>query len=285
MKKSLQSGRAMPIVRIWLTAGVLTAAVVLVLAHAGHSFHSRELGGLRVPEIAFVGTSLMDFAVPPRGPASDYLSLGDPDDRSVRLTRTGGLDGDVHRLARACVDAGVRVTVVQVEPFLLRFDVGESLPRATRFADDLRAGLRWILGRRPPTPADVIEAEAGQDRQFDGVMSEVLPENIDVRVFRNGGELKRLINDSKAGGRTLVFVAMPRAESAARALGESFEQTFRDNLRWLEREFGAEVWRPAVFWPDDHFWDQAHLNRRGRARFVKSIQERLAGLAPDGSEP
>jgi hypothetical protein len=296
MSASKPQSPHVPLLLIWSGAFALAAIGAALVHGPAPDFYNLHRLRSPVPDIAFVGTSLMRCAVPFDEPLSFYQPSANPRGRTVRITRNSESPANTVKTLNACVKARASLILVQTEPFLLYFDFSKFLPdpsqnpphsnlwlaRTSEFSDRLRRGLR--LSMRLPTPGG-DNAPALDDplmhQTFDGLQIPYKPEiidevGIDLAGMEVGPELHQVIATAKKNHVRVVFVAMPRSDSAARALGESFEQKFSENLRRFATEFSVEVWRPAVSWPDSYFFDHAHMNQRGRTAFVSAVQAWLA---------
>ena len=69
----------------------------------------------------------------------------------------------------------------------------------------------------------------------------------------------------------LVFLAYPMSKAAAERLGEGFLDDQRRALALAEQRLGVPVFGNTAVWPDRYFVDNAHLNRKGRERFLGEL--------------
>lgn len=283
---------SMPAARIWLSA-LAIAACGLVYAWPrpeppaqveDDAYFRFDRLTNPSPALVFVGTSLMSAAVPYDRPAQDFASSFTPSARTVRIIRHGHDGPAMIRILNRCVEARPSMIIAQIEPFLMDLESAGFRARwmsdlkkfAKRTREELRSGRDKAVVAQPINPNDgEIESSRAQQR-FAAQPGLRGLKTIDLEELDGASELRELIRSARPKQVRLIFATMPRSASAAVVAGEEFEQSYSANLQKFETRFGVEVWRPAVSWPDEFFFDRSHVNVRGRKRFLEALRKKLA---------
>lgn len=228
-----------------------------------------------------IGTSLVFHAFPAEYPANDIFSVAKTHDRIIRVRMNDLSDLEALKPVRRAVDVGVKAIFVEIDPFLRDFHIDYELDarlRAVRdFSIRLRgAALQWL--RPPPviTNGGVMIDSPG-DKIYDGNIhgfADKYP--LYVHAPHDSSGIAETLAIGRRQGLNIVWVAMPRSQTAVSYLGPTFETAFTSQLQAFAAAFNATVWRPAIFWPNEFFVDDAHMNAAGRARFISELRRYVA---------
>jgi hypothetical protein len=275
------SGRSLALV--WLCAAALAAGSMIGLVTLTPDPQDPAVrkgdrpGG--PPFGVFVGSSLTRQAFPPEYPANEIVTTARAGEFIVRVARSNQTDDESIDRVRWALDAGVKLLLVEVDPLLRSFRSDEiSAPlRAIRdLSDQLRAAA--LEGMRA-LPGGVRDRNVRDMMQLDGVYDGNDRAALNYRPYahapRDPAAIAELMALARQQGAGIVWIAMPRSQTASEILGPAFETSFAMQLREFSAKFGA-LWRPAVSWPNAFFVDRAHLNAAGRARFIAELRHYVA---------
>jgi len=102
---------------------------------------------------------------------------------------------------------------------------------------------------------------------------------VTLRFPKEPDKLRSALRRANESRLRVVLLTFPRSETLVNYLGETDVRADNENMEAFAKLFGLSLWRVADAWPDDHFSDQAHMNARGRQRFVDAMRAKLA-VAP-----
>ncbi len=227
-----------------------------------------------IPYALMVGTSLFENALPPEHPAKDVFPSAPAEARMAATAFANQSEQRIIQVAQEAIEAGTSYIFIEINPFLLTM-------RFERIAISKHAGIRrWMSAGVRVFIESVRYASIWLITW--GRYGELLKEltlyyPADVRAPRDPTSIEAVLELARQRGTTVVWVAMPRSQSAIGFLGSRFEAIFADRLRAFASQFKAEVWRPTHAWPDTYFHDNAHLNAQGRELFMSALREYAAG--------
>ena len=263
---------------VW--AGALVIALVFIaLLAAGNEASSRS-PALPGADMAFIGSSLVRLAIPGDGPADGVFGDGR---RHVRLTRSGATPRELTDFLAEAVAAGVPEIYVEVQPYVrtLKSDYRPSSASLVSgfvaplemplwsFHRKIRASVLSWLGRNDQ-PDDSAQLEKIYDGSHEA-FSNFYP--VRFHPVREPEALIRALDEARHRGLRIVFMEMPLSQTLAGYLGEDFRREKATALHEFARNFDAEILSVASSWPDNHFSDRAHVNKVGRARFIRALQD------------
>lgn len=272
----LPESDSLPITRIWVAALVLLCVMLWglfnVASPASSTLESKV--DLHGDSVVAIGTSLMGRGLDWK---SDLLetAMG-----TKRLARNGMSPNVVLNIAEESLRQGARLMIIEAQPFLLN-------QRSFSWADPLNrfnGTLYKTLGRVFRRPALQIFGLKNRNSEVWIKDLEVDPTKVIDWERMKRHYPRRLIKDlhrerlldladaSARNGAQLLFVAMPISQSAAFYNGVEYREAFDLQLRRFGIEHGVEVWTPDFAWSDDHFFDRAHLNKKGRVRFTAELK-------------
>jgi len=246
---------------------------------------TRDVERLQPPPFGvFIGTSLVALALPAEQPAKDIFRTAEASDLFVRIASASLSDAEILERVRLAVRAGVKKIFVEIDPLLRTFRAEPKrvagLRRVRDFGDRLHNAARQWLGRGPPATNIGALIDSPGDTIYDGNIRELaLIYPVHVHAPRDPAAIAEALAIARRRGLDIVWVAMPRSQTAAAYLGPAFETAFSGQLQAFAAAFNATVWRPAIFWPNEFFIDQAHMNAAGRARFTSEFR-RYGASAP-----
>lgn len=249
---------------VWLCAVVIAAGGMAGLLRMAPYVEWRR----PPPFGVFIGTSLVQHAVPPVQPANDIFGTAEASDLFVRKSSPALSAVDTLDRVRHAVRIGVKRIFVEVDPLIRTRPIETSmLHDINNLSDRLRDAMREWLGRSRvwnDFPGDTI---------YDGNIRELAL--IPPATIHPPQDLAAIIDVlalASRQGLDIVWVAMPRPETTVTYLGPTFEIAFSGQLQAFASAFNAKVWRPAIFWPNELFIDRAHMNAAGRARFMSELR-------------
>ncbi len=276
---------------VWGAALVLAVGTGLALTRQGADSAIRTAAlpaALPAAPVVVIGSSLMAHVVPWHSDASHSL-LGDGR-AHVRWAIGAISEAQTLQLVAGALQRGARTVLVEVHP--LAFDFAFATPARDRtplaMAKDLKArtreaatGLRRLLNLSP-TPAPRLAVLDTEPDTLDH------PFKVPPRAFAYFYPLHlrepddpeawaALVQRARQQDAAIILVAPPRSRSAADAMGTAAGEALQRHLAALAQELGMPMFQPGPVWPDDHFVDHAHMNRRGRARFMQELARWRAG--------
>ncbi len=220
------------------------------------------------PRNIFIGSSLMEAAIPPR--SGTEAPLGFPHQRfSIR-----GIDE--HRLLMMAEAAASRADTIFIEAgsLLLEFGPPSAAWPASAifdFSDRVRDEVNSVWRTRRLD----LQREGQYLEQAYDIEADLAAGPADEPRLRTPAAMDRwrdlaLIMAEK-GGR-LILLDFPRSETAASRLDDEMRDGLPLLVRGLARELDVALFQPAPFWSDDHFADRAHMNARGRERYLRELR-------------
>lgn len=241
---------------------------------------------LRAAEVAFIGTSLTLQAVPLDAPPAGLLRDGR---RHLRLAISAGSEEQMTALLEGAVAAGVREIFVEANPYLHSFrerpwflgliaagwqeavhDFGRSIRDSIRgLVTETRRGTWSHVSQN-----DVLRAHGEYDGDTSD-LSRLYP--LRFHLPKDPARLMRVLAEARQQGRRIVFIVFPRSTTAAAYLGAELAREQARYVNLLAQRYEVEVWDLSGPWPDNHFYDQAHVNERGRERFLTILRQRYGG--------
>ena len=223
------------------------------------------------PYGVFIGTSLAENALPSGHPAHEIFATAGADDRIVTIASANQSETQILAQTRRSIDMGVKKIFVEINPFLLtlRFE-----RRALRNAARSRfvVGIRNLIGRSAVRLRTKVLAAVGLSAYAAELTELRIHYPATVRGPCNPQAIAAALHAARHRGLAVIWVVMPRSQRAADYLGPSFEAEFAEKLHWFAGLFEAEIWRPADFWPNEYFLDNAHLNAEGRTHFLQAMR-------------
>ena len=278
------------VLAVWVAAFALAVALMLLLPPAKLPLLVEALERDGAADV-FIGTSLIGFAVPPKGVGA----LGGTE-HHVRLYVSSLSERSALDLAEmALASRATRTIILEAYPFVrdFRYEVrgAKALGLLERGADrviltaqTLSTSTRMFLqqrlqGRDPLAP---FLAERPIDRPYSlkaATLENLYP--IHVRTPREEARLVALVRQATARGVEVILVAPPRSEAAVRLNGRARTASLQRAIQDLAIRLDVPVFAPVGPWPDSLFTDQAHLNRAGRERFLSALRQ-FGRTAHDG---
>lgn len=238
--------------------------------------------------VVVIGSSLMAHAVASHGDGNDSL-LGDGR-AHVRWALGAISEAQTLQLVAGALQRGARTVLVEVHP--LAFDFAFAT-RASEFqpltlANDFRrqsrqaaSGLRHLLKLSPPPAplqATLFPEPGNLDRLFrvsPRMLALFYP--LHLREPADPMAWAALVQRARQQNAAIILLAPPRSRSAADSMGPAAGEALQRHLAARAQELGVPMFQPGPVWPDDHFVDHAHMNRRGRARFMQELARWRAG--------
>ena len=269
---------------VWLSAIGLAGTTVTSLLLITPLPAVPPLPTFQPPPFAVIaGTSLVKRAFPADYSAAAFFPDAAPDDRIVRLAPSNQPNGGVVALLHRAANRGVRKVLVEVDP-LLRTMRSQEPSRITVLSGRLRYAALYAIEK---VTGFAIEDVTGFPKTatdepillvFNGDKRALAARSYGASVHspRDPAALRAALAEAKRRGTEVLWIAMPRSQAAAEVLGIGFETAFARELDGFARRFSAVVWRPAKFWPNELFIDQAHMNENGRARFIGELSRFLS---------
>lgn len=256
--------------------GPLALGIALLCAALWASEPARRFDGAAV---AVIGSSLGVHAMPARFQLNDGR-------RVRRIGLSVPSEDELLTLFDAAIDERPRDVLLEAAPFLADFAFeqpkGCKVP-ARAFRQTLWAGqlavvdrLRRLFGQR--TSLDGMREPLRLDRAQEidpAVMATFYPLTIHAPCLEE--RLERAVARAKAQGIRVTLVAYPRSPFGKARLGTEQERELTEATRQLANRLGLDLFAPTQGWSDAEFVDHAHLNARGRTRFMANLDAWLAG--------
>lgn len=218
----------------------------------------------------FVGSSMVTYAFPKQLAADELFPALEADNRIVRISSDNKLAAEIVQEVRRAAEAGVKRIFADIGPLLLsywsRLDTDNP--------DDPDLIEYPVRERRFGQPGCAVDP--GDNETLHHCVTVLYP----VRVHgpQQPDLVRQALEAAARCGAEVVWVCLPRSQFAATYLGPEFEKAFAARLQAFADNFGATIWRPAAFWPDDCFGDTAHMNPAGQARFLQEMRCHCARL-------
>jgi hypothetical protein len=263
---------------IWCAVLALGTVAAVALTALGED-HSAIFGDIPAPTVIVIGSSLMLHAVPPSGDGADSL-LGDGR-AHARLVMSNITEAQTVALLGLVLKTGVQTVLIEANALAFDFPSRAPVPDQGGFRPvvvmqsllDLSARAKASLSTLL-NPGRLATEAQNLDATF-MVQSDVLAKNypLHLRFPRNPEALEEVLKTAVATGVDLILIAPPRSQLAANAMGPQATETLRLHFQALARRLDLPLFQPAAVWPNDHFIDLAHMNRRGRARFMLELAQ------------
>lgn len=257
---------------IWGSAIALVLALALSLAGAlgiREPALAEQLGGLvdAGPRNVFIGSSLTEAAIPPRSAAEAPLGF------SHQRFSIRAID-EHHLLLMAEVAAAHADTIfIEAAPLLLEFDRPVAWPASALFdfSDRLRREVNTaVRSSRRNLQHDGQYLEQEYDAEAD--LAEDRADEPRLRTPTKMDQWRDLAGMMAQKKGRLILLDFPRSETAASRLDETTRDGLPLAVRALARELDVALFQPAPFWSDAHFADRAHMNARGRERYLRELR-------------
>lgn len=264
---------------IWALAALSSVAILVTLASLGRASASRIPETVNAPVVA-IGSSLLRYSIPPRGSAQQSL-LGDGAEH-VRLALDQITETEQMELLGIALSSRAKTILLEVNPLV--FDFRDQTPerhasrslserlaaRQRRFGEQVRSGLKTILGAAQTSPALVEAANLNLPNRISSAkLAAVYP--LSLHDPREEKTLKRLIEQAERQGATIVLLCPPRSQSAAEFMGPTAVETLRAHIQATADRLGLPMFAPAFAWPDTYYIDQGHMNWQGRRKFLDEL--------------
>nr|WP_271980089.1 hypothetical protein [Granulosicoccus sp.] len=272
-------------VRVW-AATLLLVVLVLYTLSLSSGFKPLEFN-LDGADVAAIGTSLIGSGLDRDG--SLLSSIAD----SRRLALFSATPIEILEISENSLTQHAKVIVIEAQPFLRLLKnhrrIHESswvLPidglnrSLNEFTKNLRNSIksifaltlqrktykygRWVRDRANDTSLTNLDVEK---------LERAYPPTIIPTPFAN--RLNRFLNAARDKNTRTLFVLMPISASASSYLGRDYLHSLEERFQKFSLDHDVEIWSPATIWADDYFWDHAHFNRLGRARFTKALRNYL----------
>jgi len=262
-----------PSSRMMALAWVAALLLVALLIGGTHVAAQNQL--IRLFEgrsTAFVGTSLMRYAVSNANDGSTILHLGKGS--FLRAGIPSASETQMLGLAQAAVEAQVGTLFIEVNPIVTRFALKNQgcglafrLEQLITFIEKVaRPTLkgRDFLNKYLAEPPGVDPSGLDQSR-----IAASYPLSFPPLCHEAGWRAL----SARARSTRIVLVAMPRSPLARELVGEADMAHFHSAATALAQDLGMQLYivDPAGTWESDLFLDQAHVNRRGSEKFLMAL--------------
>jgi len=258
--------------QLWLAwlLGPLALGVALVCAALWAPEPARRFDGA---EVVVIGSSLGVHAMPVRFRLSDGRHV-----RRIGLSVPG--EDELLTLFDAAIAERPQEILLEAAPFLADFAFEQ--PKGCQVP---ARGLRQALRSGQLSVVDRLRRLFGQRTSLDGMREPFhlnRAQEIDPMVMATfypltihqpclGERLERAVASAKAQGIRVKLIAYPRSPYGQARLGARQEQELAEATRQLAARLGLELLGSTAQWSDAEFTDHAHLNARGRARFMREL--------------
>jgi hypothetical protein len=270
---------ARALVMTWLLAlglfAMMAAVPVLVVEHTARTAHS---------DIVVIGSSMMAYAVPATGQGATSL-LGDQ--RSHRRIAANRMtESDLIANLAQAISQHTALVFIEVNPLLV--DFADQLRQ--RPCDGLRPLIKnYLVAERRRVPEAVAQLAglpltygfAGDPAKLeskhaitDAVIRRIYPFTVREPCYER--ELASAVARAKAQGTVVVLVLPPRSPDADLLLGSKLTTQLRDRAMALAGRLEVSIFVIDGNWPNEEFVDAGHLNRIGRAHFLRVLRQKWA---------
>ena len=263
---------------IWCVVLALGTASFMALAILGKD-RSAIFGEIPAAPVIVIGSSLMRHAVPPLGEGADSL-LGDGR-AHARLAVSSITESQTVALLGLVLKTGAQTVLIEANPLAFDFASSAPVPDQGRIRPVvvMQSILDLSMQARAPLFGLLYSLQLTEEaQQLDAaflVQPNVLAKNYPLHL-RNPADPKALeavLKTATTKGVSLILIAPPRSQLAANAMGTQATETLRQHFQALARRLDLPLFQPSAVWPNDHFIDAAHMNRRGRARFMQELAQ------------
>lgn len=221
----------------------------------------------------FVGTSLLDHAVPDEDPVLAEL-LGGPFEKHVHL---GVRRHEILREIRLAESADSKFIFIELSHFLyqLHGNPRETGWFATGWMPLRQAGHAMLANTRTLGLEALSQLGVKRHRQGDrlDLPYQLRPERLEaIFPLRPGptigtAQLAQVIREKKNTTTEVILIVPPFSELAHQLAGDGAIEEIARLASELSLATGAPLFMPAHPWPDSFYIDSSHLNRAGRERF------------------
>lgn len=246
------------------------AAILIALVTITSLKHISSLKLYAPPEIVAIGTSLFRHAFPQD--ISEEGLFGNGQQHAYF-----GADRAVERqlifYLNAAIQNGAETVFLEINPFTFDFadrdleDDNFTLRMAAQIQIQSITSWRYLKQIVFGVPTANIDAVSSINSKH---LQTIYP--IKIRPARQYDQLKELISHAKHAGMRIAFVAPPRSKTSADVLGNVLQSKLIAHQKNLASQLGVPLLPISAVWPDDHFVDQAHMNRRGQQRFIQQLK-------------
>lgn len=229
-------------------------------------------------DTVFIGTSLFAYGIPRQGQGmlhdrSTHTRLAWP-----RMNESQIVD----LLDRVLQTPGVKTVVIEVSPFIRDFRseleprsptlIGQIRGLSQQFKQDSITLMQHFLSRNIPVKSKFID-EPLIDRKvhFDKSDFERLYP-LSLRMPLQPERLQEALRVARGKSVDVLFVLPPRSQAAVDFMGPEQALRFLQRADAFGRAFGVPVWNAGLAWDNQLFVDHAHLNRRGRDKFIAFLK-------------
>ena len=260
----------------WIAATVLVIGgmVAMLLLHPARQHPFRGY------DVAVIGSSLLDYAVPETGAGPSSL-LGDG-----RQHRRIGIDNiSEHEemvLGERALGDGARVVFLEINPML--FNYAQYAQKRACYSPGL--SLRIALKDRQTAITDALRAEFGLRGQYDGVAE---PGNlgfhqlIDYHAAASdyplaflqrglGAQLAAMVSRARRQGSRIILVLPPVSPAGVALMGGAQQREIATRAQDLARRLAVPLFSPDGPWSNGEFIDQGHVNSAGRRHFLDNLR-------------
>lgn len=261
----------------WLL-GPLALGVALLGAAWWAPEPARRFDGAQV---VVIGSSLTVHAMPERFRLSDGRNV-----RRIGLSTPSEYDL-LFLLEKAVEEPATRHILLEAMPFVADFAFEQP-----KGCEAPARGVRQELHERQVEIVDRMRRLFGRRTRLEGIGEPPQldrPQQIDPTVMATfypltfhqpclDNRLGKALLRAKAQGIRITLVVPPRSPFGQVQLGAEQERVLAKKTNNLAARLGLDLLAPTAGWTNAEFTDHAHLNIRGRERFVRNLDVWLVGL-------
>ncbi|MCR9136718.1 MAG: hypothetical protein NXI27_12020 [Alphaproteobacteria bacterium] len=265
---------------VWLMSFLMAAGIALALSWHAPVLEERMFEDVDTPVIV-IGSSLTLHAVSPFATGQQPSLLGDGR-AHTRLAVMSLTERESLGLLRQALASDVETVLVEANPFIIdvhhvhqakQHSFLEAIGLAVlAFSQSVWAGA-MEMAREPTDWNWRIAVEPGNlDDDFTlvpHILEAVFP--LTLHPPSHPREMRAIAKEARRRGIEIILVAPPRPEATLDILGPETAGELAMRLTGLAAELDLPLFHTALFWPDDFFVDQGHLNSRGRHRFMSEL--------------
>ena len=199
----------------------------------------------------------------------------------ARLAIAGINEEQALRLLDRVLDQSVEVVFLEINPFAFDFahqitekkldfpllSVAIQLKEKSLF---LSEHIKALLNTKS-SPQSLTSEHPNLAEEFQEGILDVKNYPLYLRSPRNINELKRLISKAKYQDVQVILIAPPRSQRAAKYIGETGAKKLELHYQNLAKQFDLLLFQTDAFWPNENFSDSAHMNAKGRERFMEEL--------------
>lgn len=292
----------LPFHRMWLVWAVALSAAGLVLVGSSaavdfveRDYCIRQQIGDDGIDTAFIGNSLIRYAIPPAAEAATDWPDPLESERLLRLTMNAMPPDMMIAVGEQTLDSRPERIFLQIEPFFLRFAYERQLEAESALWKDLSRNFRTTVqfGLSALLHKDISPLCPPLDQSDSWKHGHVYDGNeesfaddypVEISDIKSSGQLRTFLEEAQAHGTEIVFLAMPRSKTASTYLGRDFTQALIDRIKDFSDSLNVRVWLMEEHLDDRFFADHAHMNLGGRMRYFAWLRDCLeaerAGRSP-----